>query len=77
MAKKEMPEHPKITLQPGDIDRKEPADGVTMQEDWHELVRRIQEEKDTHKLMSLVQELICKFDEEKLRKSMHRPGGHA
>lgn len=45
-----------------------------MQEDWRDLVRQIQEETDTHKLVNLVQELIVKFDEEKLRKSMPRPG---
>lgn len=48
-----------------------------MQEDWRELVQRIQQENDTDKLVSLVQELIGKFDEEKSRKGLRRPPGAA
>jgi len=75
MPKKNTPEHLKGALQPDDINREGLEDGGTMQEDWRNLVNQIQEEKDTHKLVSLVQELICRFDEEKLRKSPRRPGG--
>ncbi len=48
-----------------------------MREDWRELVERIQQETDTLKLVNLVQELIGKFDEEKLRKTIRPPGGGA
>lgn len=48
-----------------------------MREEWRDLVQQIQEEKDAHKLVSLVQELICKFDEEKSRKAARRLGGKA
>ena len=69
-----MSEVSKGTEQPSETNRERLADGVPMQEEWRELVRQIQEEKDAHKLVSLVQELICKFDEEKSRKTTRRPG---
>lgn len=74
---KKMPEVLKGNEQPGETNREKLEDGGTMKEDWRELVRQIQEEKDTHKLMSLVQELIGKFDEEKSRKNLQRPSGAA
>jgi hypothetical protein len=40
-------------------------------DDWRELARRIQKENDSEKMMELVHELLAKFDEEKLRKSLH------
>lgn len=76
-TQKETPEVSKGTEQPSESNRERAAEGVPMQEEWRELVRQIQEEKDAHKLVSLVQELICKFDEEKSRKTMRRPGGIA
>jgi len=39
-------------------------------EDWRELARRIQQETDPEKVLTLVQELIVKFNEEKLRKNL-------
>ena len=39
-------------------------------EDWHELAQRIQVETDPDKMIELVRELIARFDEEKLRKSL-------
>ena len=39
-------------------------------QDWRELAQKIQEETDPEKLIELVRELIAKFDEDKLRKSM-------
>ena len=77
MAKEDTSEDSKDKLQARETKDKGLADGVSMPEDWRELVRRIQEETDTLKLVNLVQELIVKFDEEKLRKTMHRPGGPA
>ena len=64
----------KSTDQRSDTPRERLENGETMQEDWRDLARQIQEETDTHKLVSLVQELIGKFDEEKLRKSPPRAG---
>jgi hypothetical protein len=45
-------------------------DNLPNPEDWHELARRIQVENDPEKMIELVRELIAKFDEEKLRKSL-------
>ena len=44
-------------------------DGVPLDGNWRELARRIQEENDPAKMIDLVQELIAKFDEEKLHES--------
>ncbi len=41
-------------------------------EDWRDLARQIQEEKDSTKIVDLVQKLIAKFDEETSRPL--RPG---
>jgi hypothetical protein len=49
-------------------DRKAAYDGVPTQEDWRELARLIQSESDPQRLVELVQQLISRFDEEKLRK---------
>jgi hypothetical protein len=38
--------------------------------DWRELARRIQQETEPEKVLTLVQELIAKFNEEKLRKNL-------
>jgi|SRR6266403_5714540 len=45
-------------------------DNLPNPEDWRELAQRIQEETDPEKMIDLVRELIAKFDEEKLRKSL-------
>ena len=42
-------------------------------EDLRELARRIQEETDTNKMIELVQELIAKFDEQKLMTDARPP----
>ncbi len=42
-------------------------------EDWRELARRIQNENDSEKMMELVHELLAKFDEEKLQRSLRPP----
>jgi hypothetical protein len=42
-------------------------------EDWREIARRIQEETDPEEVLNLVQELIAKFNEEKLRKNLRPP----
>jgi hypothetical protein len=42
-------------------------------EDLRELARRIQEEKDTNKMIELVQQLIAMFDEQQVRKSLQEP----
>lgn len=71
--KRKTPENSTGRLQSGEVNRKGLAEGVAVPEEWRDLVRRIQEENDTNKLASLVEELICKFDEEKLRKASRRP----
>ena len=48
-------------------------DGAPTNEDWRELARRIQKENDPEKMMELVHELLAKFDEEKLRRSLRHP----
>ncbi len=45
------------------------SDGVPSQDDWRELAEQIQKETDPHKMVELVQKLITRFDDEKLRKS--------
>jgi hypothetical protein len=45
-------------------------DDLPNPEDWHELAQRIQKETDPNKMIELVRELIAKFDEDKLRKSL-------
>jgi hypothetical protein len=40
--------------------------------DWRELAQRIEKEDDSGKMMELVQQLIDKLDEEKLRKNLPR-----
>jgi hypothetical protein len=53
------------------------ADGHTpTHEDWRDLARQIQAETDPNKMIDLVQQLVNKFDEERLRKSL-RPGPKA
>jgi len=42
--------------------------GVPPQDDWHELAQLIQKETDPQ-MVELVQKLITRFDDEKLRKS--------
>jgi hypothetical protein len=41
---------------------------TTSNEDWRELARQIQEEKDPQKMIELVQQLIAKFDEQQALK---------
>lgn len=38
-------------------------------EDWRELARQIQAEKNPQKMIALVQQLIAKFEEQQARKS--------
>ena len=45
-------------------------DSLPNPQDWRDLAQRIQEEDDPEKMLELVRELIAKFDEEKLRKSL-------
>jgi hypothetical protein len=77
MAKEDSSEDSKSASQSVKTNGDGLAEGVSMQEDWRDLVQQIQQETDTHKLVNLVQELISKFDEEKLRKATHRLGGAA
>jgi len=52
-----------------DTDGQAPAkDGEASSEDWRELAQRIQRETDSVVMMDLVQQLITKLDEQKLRK---------
>lgn len=37
-------------------------------EDWRELARQLQEEKNPQKMIALVEQLIAKFDEQHARK---------
>jgi len=41
------------------------ADGIPSSDDWRELARLVQNEKDPHKMIELVQALIARFDKEK------------
>jgi len=45
-------------------------DGIPTDADWRDLAKRIQEEADPQKMIELVQQLIAKFDEEKIRKNL-------
>jgi hypothetical protein len=45
------------------------SDGVHTLDDWRELAQLIQTETDPHKMVELVQQLISRFDDKKLRKS--------
>jgi len=47
----------------------EKSDGVHTLDDWRELAQLIQTETDPHKMVELVQKLITRFDDEKLRKN--------
>lgn len=47
-------------------------DGMPITGDWRELAERIQGEADPQKMIELVQQLIDKFDEEKLQKNLPR-----
>ena len=50
---------------------------TTGNEDWRELARQIQEEKDPQKMIELVQQLIAKFDEQQaLKTSPPKPDTH-
>jgi hypothetical protein len=46
------------------------AEGLSVSPDWRELARRIQDETDAHQMLELVQQLVDKLDEEKLRKNL-------
>ena len=48
-----------------------PNGSTSTQGDWRELAQRIEIEKDSDKMIDLVQDLIDKFDEERLQ----RPSG--
>jgi hypothetical protein len=41
--------------------------------DWRELAQRVEKEDDSGKMIELVEQLIDKLDEEKLRKNLPRP----
>jgi len=45
------------------------ADGLPTHEDWRDVAQRVQVETDSHKVVQLVQQLIEKLEEEKLRKN--------
>ena len=45
------------------------ADCLPHHEDWRDIARRVQVETDSRKMVRLVQELIEKLEEEKLRKN--------
>jgi hypothetical protein len=47
-------------------------DGVSITGDWRELAQRIQNEADPQKMIELVQQLIDRFDEEKVQKNLPR-----
>jgi hypothetical protein len=46
------------------------GDGISKNEDWRELARRIQQETDPETVLELARELIAKFNEEKLRRNL-------
>ena len=48
-----------------------PDGSMSNRGDWRDLAQRIEKEKDPDKMIDLVQELIAKFDEERLQ----RPSG--
>lgn len=45
-------------------------DGLSTDEGWRDIAQRVQLETDGYKMIQLVQLLIEKFDEEKLRKNI-------
>jgi hypothetical protein len=45
-----------------------PGGSMSIRGDWRELAQRIEIEKDPDKMIGLVQELIVKFDEERLQR---------
>ena len=45
------------------------TDGLSTHEDWRDIAQRVQVETDSHKMVQLVQQLIEKLEEEKLRKN--------
>jgi hypothetical protein len=45
------------------------VEGVSTTADWRGLAQMVQQETDSHKMIHLVQQLIAKYDEEKLRSS--------
>jgi sensor domain CHASE-containing protein len=47
-----------------------PENGISTQQDWRELAERVQQETDPNRMIDLVQQLITKLDEEKLRKGL-------
>jgi hypothetical protein len=55
-------------ISPMPNDRTRDADGKPGPEDWRELARKIERETDPNKMIELVQELIAKFDQDRLRK---------
>jgi hypothetical protein len=46
------------------------GDGISKNEDWRELARRIQQETDPETVLELARELIAKFNEEKLSRTL-------
>jgi hypothetical protein len=62
------------------IAEKFPGNGISTPEDWRELAERVQQEQDPNRMIELVQHLITKLDEEKLRKGLtpaSQPNGNA
>jgi hypothetical protein len=47
-----------------------PEGGISTQEDWRQLAERVQQETDPNRMIDLVQQLITKLDEQKLRKGL-------
>lgn len=47
-------------------------DGVPITGEWREVAQQIQKEADPQKMIELVQQLIDKFDEEKLQRNLPR-----
>jgi len=52
--------------------RHQAADGVPRSDDWRELARLVQNEKDPHKMIELVQALITRFDKERSEKDLRK-----
>ena len=52
-----------------------PNDAFSAAQDWREVARRIQVETDPNKMMTMVERLLEKFDEEKRRKGPQRCAG--
>jgi len=61
------------TLHPNASESAIPTEGLSTEEDWRELARRVQQERDPNKVIELVQQLISKFDEDHLRKGLRPP----